>query len=91
MTVQDLMAKYGFKLGLNSEGYEWYSRRMWFRGREAFVTVSDPNGFGAPVSLEEPVLFAIYDIESGRMLEESRRFESLSAFIEMLGRIAGSA
>ncbi|MBU0988443.1 MAG: hypothetical protein KKH68_14430 [Proteobacteria bacterium] len=84
MEVEKILEKYGFAASSSCSGFEWYTKRIKFRQKDAFITITDVGGTSLPESLDKPVLVDIIDLNSGDQLEASRRFESLKSYLDTL-------
>jgi len=84
MNVEEVMKSHGFNLSASCAGIASYTRWIKYKGRRAYVTVTDINGKCLPISLDEPVQVRIYDLRSGDELEDSQDVRSLSSYLELL-------
>ncbi|MFC1830010.1 hypothetical protein ACFL0O_10400 [Thermodesulfobacteriota bacterium] len=84
MDLDKMMEDYGFSLSSSCSGFEWYTKTLTHRGKDAYITITDDGGAGLPGSLDAPVLVEIYDFDSGNAIERSRRFESLKVYLDTL-------
>jgi hypothetical protein len=88
MTLNQEMEKYGFGASSSGGGCEWYTKETQHKGKKAFIAVTDDGGLSLPESLDDPVYVGIYDMDSGDLLEEVQKFESLRSY---LGSISDKA
>ena len=79
------MEKVGFRLSASCAGKASYTKFTSYKGKRAYVTVTDPSGEGFPNSMTDPVRVTIFDFRSGDELEDGRDFDSLSAYLESTG------
>lgn len=84
MELDHIMEEYGFKISTSCSGFEWYVKKIQYKGSEAFVTITADDEFHLPDSIDEPVIVSISDIDSGNELEAPQRFESLKSYLDML-------
>lgn len=84
MSVEEVMEKHGFKISASCAGQAWYTKFIKYKGRRAYITVTDKGGDGLPTSLDEPVLVGIHDVRSGDELEASQNISSLESYLESL-------
>ena len=88
MTVNQEMEKHGFGASSSGGGCQWFTKEIQHKGNNAFIAVTDEGGLALPESLDEPVLVGVYDLDSGDLLEEIQRFETLRSY---LGSFADNA
>lgn len=84
MDLVQLMESHGFGASSSGGGCEWYTKEVQFGERMAFVAVTCEDGCGLPESIEDPVLVGVYDMDSGELLEEVKRIDSLKSFLASL-------
>jgi hypothetical protein len=84
MSVEEIMEKHGFRLSASCAGKASYTKFISHEGRRAYVSVTDANGEGFPVSLDEPVRATIYDLRSGDELKDSQNMSSLRSYLESI-------
>jgi len=84
MDIDKILKDYGFSVSSSCSGFEWYTKTLSHKGKDAYITITDNDGAGLPGSLDSPVLVEIYDFDSGNAIEKSRRFESLKVYLETL-------
>jgi hypothetical protein len=84
MSIEEVMKEHGFKISASCAGQAWYTKFVEYKGRRAYITVTDKGGEGLPTSLDEPVLVGIHDVRSGDELEASRNISSLESYLESL-------
>ncbi len=84
MSIEKIMAKYGFAASLSGGGCEWYTKEITYEGRNAFVAITDDGGLDLPQSLEEPVYVGIYDADSGDEIVEAKLSKSLKDYLDTL-------
>ena len=83
--MEKIMAKYGFSISSSCSGFELYKKAIEYKGKQAFITVTDTENSSLPKSLDDPVEVEIYDLDSGNELEKSRSFDSLQSYLDTLG------
>ncbi|WAC08057.1 MAG: hypothetical protein OS130_02355 [Thermodesulfobacteriota bacterium] len=83
-SIDEIMEKHGFGAGSSGGGCEWYTKPITYKGKKAFVAITDDGGLSLPESLEEPIYVGIYDIDSGDELEEAKKFSSLKFYLDTL-------
>ncbi len=86
MDVDKIMNDYGFSVSSSCSGLEWYKKTIQYKGKDAFITITDPTFTGLPKSLDEPILVEMYDMDSGNELEKSQNFESLKSYLDTLAK-----
>lgn len=84
MSVEDVMKSHGFNISASCAGIASYNRWIKYKGKRAYITVTDISGKSLPITLDEPVQVGIYDLRSGGELEESQDISSLSSYLESL-------
>ncbi|UCD91349.1 MAG: hypothetical protein JSW04_08025 [Desulfobacterales bacterium] len=84
MSVEEVMKSYGFNLAASCAGIASYTRWFKYKGKRAYISVTDINEKGLPLTLDEPVRVRIYDLRSGDELEDSQDVHSLSFYLESL-------
>ena len=84
MELDKVMEDYGFSVSSSCSGFEWYTKTLSYKGKEAYITITDNAGAGLPKSMDAPVLVDIFDFDSGNELEKSCRFESLKSYLDTL-------
>jgi hypothetical protein len=82
--VNDILEKHGFWASESGGGCMWYTKSIKYKGKGAFVAITDNGGGGIPESFNEPVMVGIYDLDSGEELEECKDFYSLRSYLESL-------
>ena len=80
MTVNQEMEKHGFGASSSGGGCEWFTKKIRHKAKNAFIAITDEGGLALPESLDEPVMVDVYDLDSGDLLEEVQRFESLKSY-----------
>ncbi len=84
MSIEEVMKDYDFNLAASCAGIASYTRWIKYQGKRAYVSVTDINEKGLPMTLAEPVKVSIYDLRSGDELEDPQRFESLQSYLDTL-------
>jgi hypothetical protein len=84
MELDQTMETYGFKISSSCSGFEWYVKRVEYKGDDAFVTITADDELHLPESVDEPVIVSITDHNSGNELETPQRFESLKSYLDTL-------
>ena len=84
MSIEEVMTGYGFNLAASCAGIASYTRWIKYKGKRAYVSVTDINEKGLPMTLGEPVKVNIYDLRSGDELEDPERFETLQSYLDTL-------
>ena len=84
MSIEEVMKSYEFNLAASCAGIASYTRWIKYQGKRAYVSVTDLDEKGQPMTLGEPVKVSIYDLRSGDELEESQRFETLQSYLDTL-------
>lgn len=84
MSIEEIMKENGFKISASCAGQAWYTKFVKYKGRRAYITVTDKGGEGLPTSLDEPVLVGIHDVRSGDELEASQNISSLESYLKSL-------
>ena len=81
MTLNQEMEKHGFGASSSGGGCQWYTKEIKYKGKDAFVAITDDGGLELPESLDVPVMVGIYDLDSGALVEEVQRFGSLRSYL----------
>jgi hypothetical protein len=84
MSVEEVMEGHGFRVAASCAGKASYTKWINYRGKRAYVMVTDVSEEGLPVSLDEPVRVGIFDLRSGDELETLQHVNSLSSYLESL-------
>jgi hypothetical protein len=84
MNVEEVLKGHGFNFAASCAGKATYTKWIKYKGKRAYVTISDVSGEGFPNTLEEPVRVAVHDLRSGNELE-ARDVASLAAYLASLG------
>lgn len=84
MKLDQIMEEYGFKVSSSCSGFEWYIKKIQYKGNDAFVTITADDELHLPDSVDEPVLVSISDMNSGDELKAPQRFESLKSYLDTL-------
>ena len=84
MAIDEIMDKLGFTASLSGGGCEWYTKKIQFKDKDAFVTITDDGGLGLPDSLEEPVYVCIYDINNDDIIEDVKLVGSLREYLDQM-------
>jgi hypothetical protein len=84
MDINHLMKKNGFAAGSSGGGCEWYTKQIAYKGKQAYIAVTDDGGLDLPQSLNDPVYVGIYDMEDGDMLKEAKLYPSLKDYLNSL-------
>ena len=64
MSIDTVMAEHGFNFSASCGGKGSYTKWIKYKGKRAYVAVTDAGGEGFPTTLEEPVRVAIHDLKS---------------------------
>lgn len=88
MELDNIMEKYGFKTSSSCSGFEWYAKRISYKGLDALVTITSDDEIHLPKSLDDPVLVSINDSNSGNELEAPQNFESLKSYLDTLNSVS---
>lgn len=70
MSINDIMEKHGFGAASSGGGCEWYTKTITYKGKDAFIAITDMGGLDLPESLDEEVMVGIYDMDSQDLIEE---------------------
>jgi len=85
MSVEEEMEKHGFRISASCAGKASYTKWVNYKGKRAYITVTDPSEENLPGSLDEPVRVVTYDLKSGDELEPGRDISSLGSYLDSLG------
>jgi hypothetical protein len=85
MSVEDIMEKHGFRISASCAGKASYTKWVNYKGKRAYVAVTDISEEGVPNSLDQPVRVGTYDIRSGDEVEPIQDISSLRSYLEALG------
>ena len=86
MNIEQTMSAHGFRLSASCSGEAFYTKFVQSRGKRAYVSVTNVEGTGFPASLEDPVCVVVCDLKSGDELGPGQNFQSLSAYLESIGK-----
>ena len=84
MSIEEIMKDYDFNLAASCAGIASYTKWIKYKGKRAYISVTDINEKDLPLTLDEPVKVKIYDLRSGDELEDSQRFASLQSYLDTL-------
>jgi len=84
MSIEEVMKSYGFNIAASCAGIALYTRWIKYKGKRAYVSITDTNGKCLPLTLNEPVEVRIYDLRSGDDMGEPQHFESLQSYLDTL-------
>lgn len=84
MELDKVMAGYDFRISSSCSGFEWYAKRISYKGHDALITITSDDEIHLPKSLDDSVLVSINDSLSGDELEAPRNFESLKSYLDTL-------
>lgn len=84
MSIAEVMTSHGFNFSASCGGKGSYTKWIKYRGKRAYIAVTDASGESFPTSLEEPVRVAIHDLRSGDEVEPYREISSLNAYLASL-------
>lgn len=84
MNVEEVMEKHGFRISASCAGTASYTRWTKYKGKRAYVTVTDTTGDGLPKTLDDPIRVGTFDLRSGDELEPHQDISSLGAYLETL-------
>jgi hypothetical protein len=84
MSIDEVMTEHGFNFSASCGGKGSYTKWIKYKGKRAYIAVTDAGGEGFPTILEEPVRVAIHDLKSGDEVEPALEVSSLSSYLESL-------
>jgi len=84
MTFEEVMKSHGFNFSASCAGKGSYTKWIKYRGKRAYIAVTDASGDSFPATLDEPVRVAIHDLRSGDELEAAQDINSLRSYLESL-------
>ena len=84
MDIEKLMNEHGFGASSSGGGCEWYTKEIVYKGKAAFVAITDNGGLDLPQSLDEPVYVGIYDLDTGDPIEEAELHDSLKSYLDSM-------
>jgi hypothetical protein len=84
MSFEEVMKSHGFNFSASCAGKGSYTKWIKYRGKRAYIAVTDASGESFPATLDEPVRVATYDLRSGDELEASQVIGSLSSYLASL-------
>jgi intein/homing endonuclease len=84
MNVEEVMKTHGFNLSASCAGKASYTKWIKYKGRRAYIIVTDTNGDNFPNTLDEPVKVTIQDLKSGDELETPQVISSLGSYLASL-------
>ena len=84
MGIEEVMTSHGFNFSASCGGKGSYTKWIKYRGKRAYIAITDPSGESFPTSLADPVRVAIHDLRSGDEVEPGREVGSLGSFLKSL-------
>ena len=84
MTFEEVMQSHGFNFSASCAGKGSYTKWIKYRGKRAYIAVTDASGDSFPTTLDEPVRVAVHDLRSGDELEAAQDVNSLRSYLESL-------
>jgi hypothetical protein len=84
MSIDEVMTKHGFNFSASCAGKGSYTKWTKYKGKRAYIAITDAGGESFPTTLDEPVRVAIHDLRSGDEVEPGRDISSLSSYLESL-------
>ena len=84
MSVEEVMKSHGFNFSASCAGKGSYTKWIKYRGKRAYIAVTDASGDSFPTTLGEPVRVAIHDLRSGDEVEDPLEISSLSSYLASL-------
>lgn len=84
MSIEELMTGQGFNFSASCAGKGSYTKWIKYRGKRAYIAVTDASGDRFPTTLKEPVRVTIHDLRSGDEIEPAREISSLRSYLESL-------
>jgi hypothetical protein len=84
MSIDEIMSSHGFNFSASCGGKGSYTKWIKYKGKRAYIAITDASGESFPTTLEEPVRVAIHDLKSGDEVEAARNIGSLKAYLETL-------
>lgn len=82
MSVEEVMKTHGFNFSASCAGKGSYTKWIKYRGKRAYIAVTDASGDSFPTALDEPVRVTIHDLRSGDELEAAQDIGSLNSYLE---------
>ena len=83
--VEKLLEEKGFSIDESGGHCLWATKKTFLKGKEAFFAFTDEGGTDYPHSLEETVLFGIYDMDGENLAEGE--FDSLKAALAEVEKV----
>ncbi len=90
MDIEEIMKQHGFNLAASCGGKASYTKWITYRGKRAYIAVTDAAGESFPTALHEPVRVTVYDLRSGDALGPPQEMETLSAYLKTLEETPGA-
>ncbi|MCL4503160.1 MAG: hypothetical protein M1438_15110 [Deltaproteobacteria bacterium] len=84
MSIEEAMSSHGFNFSASCGGKGSYTKWIKYKGKRAYIAITDASGESFPVSLADPVRVAVHDLRSGAEVEPGREIDSLSSYLESL-------
>jgi hypothetical protein len=84
MNIEEVMKRHGFRFSASCGGQASYTRFVKYKGKRAYINLTDVSGEGFPRTLDDPVQVRIYDVRSGDELEVSQNISALSTYLKSL-------
>lgn len=85
MSVESFMNEKGFAAGSSGGGCEWYTKDFTYKGKPAFLAITDNGGMDLPTSMDEPVIVGVYCLETEELIEQPKPYNSMQAALEDFG------
>lgn len=84
MSIEEVMSSHGFNFSASCGGKGSYTKWIKYKGKRAYIAITDASGESFPISLDDPIRVAIHNLRSGDEVEPGREFESLSFYLVSL-------
>ena len=84
MSLEEVMKNHGFNFSASCAGKGSYTKWIKYKGKSAYIAITDASGESFPTSLADPVRVAIHALRSGDEVEPGREINSLSSYLESL-------
>jgi hypothetical protein len=84
MSLEEVMKTHGFNFSASCAGKGSYTKWIQYRGKRAYIAITDASGDSFPTALDEPVRVTIHDLRSGDDLEAPQDIGSLTSYLASL-------
>lgn len=62
----------------------WFTKPTTYKGKPAFIAITDESGCRLPESLDSPIMVGIHDLEGGEISETVKDYPSLKSYFDTI-------